>query len=400
MHRIVKPVLLLCCGLSLLTVTGCGHQPPRRQIDGAAVNRVLAQVMEPGDVLLNGGGAVVIGPRNTAELVSGIERQIAESPRDFKGMLRRFQETQNLEEWTLPLQTRFAVDADKLSALCDSYLSNIVLLRLRGFPEPLKRIRLDAARATGETVGTCGYRVIRGGIVSDRTGERIGYGGKLFFLDLETYGRVHIGPTLKARQLELAKPVQELLLIVPEDRVDGLTLSGIVAGTAKRLYARLGEEWTFAFTLAKQHGTGKDFKPLGIRRNAVPMANGEIMQMESLRLQIGRPGGGDLTAADARIVLEVANPALARHMKAGTLEAYRDNELERDSRGFLDTAGIYAADTIGIGTVVIVSSVGEIVEKGAVKLSIPAVFTKQGGAWVFQPPKKSPLPDDNARPSI
>ena len=122
-----------------------------------------------------------------------------------------------------------------------------------------------------------------------------------------------------------------------------------------------------------------------------------------IRLAFTGIGGAPTSPQPLHVVLEVANKALAQHMKAGTLKEYRDGDFKRDSRAFLDAAGKYAADTMGIGKVTIISSVGEIGEKGQVKLSIPAVFAKRGSEWVFIPHKKTLLPnnpEDNSRPSI
>ena len=406
MRIMSRPSLLLLCGFALLLAAGCANRTPKRVIDPIVLGQILARAMKPGDVILHDAGTIVMGPRTAEELVSGIEKQFADnSQQDLEGVLRKLQETRNLEEWTLPVATRFAVKAEKLPQLCDSYVRNFVLLRLRGLPRKLKKIQLDAQRESGEAVGTCSFKVIKGGIISNQTGERVRFSGKLFFLDLGSHGRVLLGMMLKARQLELQKPVQEFLLIVPEDKGDSLNLSHIVDAAAKQLYEKIGREWTVVFTLATRKGTGNGFRTLGLRRNALPMANGDIMQLESLKVRIGRSGpvGSALSPAETHVVLEVANKALAQHMKAGTLKEYRDGDFKRDSRAFLDAAGKYAADTMGIGKVTIISSVGEIGEKGQVKLSIPAVFAKRGSEWVFIPPKKTLLPnnpEDNSRPSI
>lgn len=401
--RIGKGLIPLLCGFATLLMAGCANQPPRHRVDAAVVREVLAKVMKPGDVLLHDGGMVVMGPRNAAELVSGLEKHLSETPQlDLEGILRKLQEVQNQEAWVLPMKTRFDFEPEKLSKLCDSYVRNFVLLRLRGLPKKLKTIQLDAERENGETVGSCSYKVIPGGITSTLTGERIAYSGKLFYADLGAQGVVHLAPMLRARQLDMAKPVQEFLLIVPEDKADALSLSRIVEATANQMYKKIGPEWAVAFTLAKRRTDGTGVGSLGLRRIAVAMANGEIMQLESIRLHVGRsgPAGGALSPADTHVVLEVANVALGQHMKAGTLKEYRDGDFERDSRAFLEAAGSYAADTIGIGKVAIVSSFGEIAENGQLKLNIPAIFVKQGNEWVFEPPKKSPVPDEKSLPSI
>jgi len=204
------------------------------------------------------------------------------------------------------------------------------------------------------------------------------------------FGATSIGQTLVLHRFDMADPVQEFLLVVPEGNSDGLNLSRIIDAVAKGLYEHLGTGWNIAFPVARDKGDGKGFSALGVRRIAVRMANGEIMQLESIRVQVARrgPDGVDLSAPGTHVALEVANLALARHRQAGTVQQYIDGNFRRDSRAFLEAAGIYAADETGIGRVTITSTAGERTARGRTQRTMPERSVRQNGERVSGVPKK------------
>jgi hypothetical protein len=291
--------------------------------------------------------------------------------------------------WTTPIYVPSETPQESLPAVCDAYVEFVIIPRTRTIPARIKTLKVTAARREGEPMETCTYRWEDQTFISSKTGRAIKPRLEMRQLDLGNLGTVSVAPSLTVRRFDLEKSVREYLLLIPNDGTEDISPQRFIGATAKHLYSQLGDSHYIAFVVLRAGSSAKRYKATGLRRIAVPTADGSILQLIDIKHSMGtRLSAPETTLTRADFLLQIVFDShnLAQHMKAKTLSAYNNDEHQRDSVRVLRSVGRNIAEQLGYTKMAISSHAS--ITNPLMRMTLPMLFEKQSGNWTVKRSKE------------